>query len=101
MIEKSNSHFFSYRRVKCLSLERCSLLTTEGLEAVILSWQDLENLIVVSCKNIKESDISPALATLFSILKELRLRPDAKYLLALSLVGTGMGKRGGKFFKRI
>ncbi|XWS47680.1 hypothetical protein CRYUN_Cryun13aG0004800 [Craigia yunnanensis] len=89
------------RRVRFLSLEGCSLLTTEGLEAVILSWQDLENLIVVSCKNVKESDISPALATLFSILKELRLRPDAKYLLASSLVGTGMGKRGGKFFKRI
>ncbi|XWS51589.1 hypothetical protein CRYUN_Cryun12cG0189700 [Craigia yunnanensis] len=89
------------RRVKFLSLEGCSLLTTEGLEAVILSWQDLENLIVVSCKHIKESDISPALATLFSILKELRWRPDAKSLLASSLAGTGMGKRGGKFFKRI
>ncbi|KAG4163025.1 hypothetical protein ERO13_D01G146850v2 [Gossypium hirsutum] len=62
------------RRVKLLSLEGCSLLTTEGLEAVILSWQDLENLIVVSCKNINESDISPALATLFSILKELFLQ---------------------------
>lgn len=88
------------RRVKLLSLEGCSLLTTEGLEAVILSWQDLENLIVVSCKNINESDISPALATLFSILKELRWRPDAKSLLASSLVGTGMGKKGGRFFKR-
>ncbi|XP_017634835.1 F-box protein At5g07670-like [Gossypium arboreum] len=88
------------RRVKLLSLEGCLLLTTEGLEAVILSWQDLENLIVVSCKNINESDISPALATLFSILKELRWRPDAKSLLASSLVGTGMGKKGGRFFKR-
>lgn len=86
--------------MKLLSLEGCSLLTTEGLEAVILSWQDLENLIVVSCKNINESDISPALATLFSILKELRWRPDAKSLLASSLVGTGMGKKGGRFFKR-
>ncbi|TYG42177.1 hypothetical protein ES288_D12G236800v1 [Gossypium darwinii] len=88
------------RRVKLLSLEGCSLLTTEGLEAVILSWQDLENLIVVSCKNINESGISPALATLFSILKELRWRPDVKSLLASSLVGTGMGKKGGRFFKR-
>ncbi|XP_021285479.1 F-box protein At5g07670 isoform X1 [Herrania umbratica] len=99
-----DNDMFSYasvcRRVKFLSLEGCSLLTTEGLEAVILSWHELENLIVVSCKNIKESDISPALATLFSILKELRWRPDAKSLLASTLVGTGMGKRGGKFFKR-
>ncbi|XVF08473.1 hypothetical protein REPUB_Repub07fG0006300 [Reevesia pubescens] len=88
------------RRVKFLSLEGCSLMTTEGLEAVILAWLDLENLIVVSCKNMKESEISPALATLFSNLKELRWRSDAKYLLAFSLVGTGLGKRGGRFFKR-
>ncbi|PPD98638.1 hypothetical protein GOBAR_DD04325 [Gossypium barbadense] len=70
----SNAMKFKSWRVKLLSLEGCSLLTTEGLEAVILSWQDLENLIVVSCKNINESDISPALATLFSILKELFLQ---------------------------
>ncbi|KAE8661939.1 hypothetical protein F3Y22_tig00113722pilonHSYRG00374 [Hibiscus syriacus] len=88
------------RRVKLLSLEGCALLTTEGLEAVILSWHDLESLTVVSCNNIKESDISPALATLFAILKELRWRPDAKSLLVSSLVGSGMGKRGGRFFKR-
>lgn len=84
-----------------LSLEGCSLLTTEGLEAVILSWKELENLIVVSCKHIKESDISPTLATLFSNLKELKWRPDAKSLLASSLVGSGMGKRGSKFFKKM
>ncbi|MBA0717482.1 hypothetical protein Golax_005296, partial [Gossypium laxum] len=35
---------------------------------------DLENLIVVSCKNRNESGISPTLATLFSILKELFLQ---------------------------
>ncbi|KAE8657190.1 F-box protein [Hibiscus syriacus] len=88
------------RRVKLLSLEGCSLLRTEGLEAVSLSFKDLESLIVVSCKNIKESGISPALATLFSTLKELRWRPDAKSLLVSSLVRAGMGKRGGRFFKR-
>ncbi|KAL1108651.1 hypothetical protein V6Z11_D03G125400 [Gossypium hirsutum] len=88
------------RRVKFLSLEGCSLLTTEGLEATVLSWLDLETLVVVSCKNIKESDISPALATLFCNLIELRWRPDAKSLLSSSLMGTGMGKKGGKFFKR-
>ncbi|GLT83995.1 hypothetical protein SLE2022_022550 [Rubroshorea leprosula] len=88
------------RRVKFLSLEGCSLLTTEGLEAVILSWQGLDSLRVVSCKNIKDGEISPALSTLFSTLKELKWRPDSKSLLASSLTGTGMGKRGGKFFKR-
>lgn len=83
-----------------LSLEGCMLLTTEGLESVILSWIELENLRVVSCKNVKDSEVSPALSTLFEVLKELKWRPDTKSLLALSLGGTGMGKRGGKFFKK-
>ncbi|OAY68011.1 F-box protein [Ananas comosus] len=61
------------RRVKLLSLEGCSLLTTE---------------------------VSPALSSLFSDLKELKWRPDTKSLLAMSLAGTGMGKKGGRFFKR-
>ncbi|GAV68086.1 hypothetical protein CFOL_v3_11589 [Cephalotus follicularis] len=88
------------RRVKYLSLEACSLLTTEGLESVILNWKELQNLSVVSCKNIKDIEVSTALATLFSTLKELKWRPDTKSLLASSLVGTGMGKRGGKVFKK-
>ncbi|KAJ7949552.1 F-box protein [Quillaja saponaria] len=88
------------RRVKLLSLEGCSLLTTEGLESVIISWKELQSLRVESCKNVKDSEISPALATLFTTLKELKWRPDTKSLLPSSLVGIGIGKRGGKFFKR-
>ncbi|KAH7557399.1 hypothetical protein ACOSQ2_027388 [Xanthoceras sorbifolium] len=88
------------RRIKFLSLEGCSLLTTEGLESAVLSWTELQDLRVVSCKNIKDSEVSPALSTLFSILKELKWRPDTKSLLASNLAGTGMGKRGGKFFKK-
>lgn len=90
-----------HRRVKFLSLEGCSLVTTEGLESVILSWTELQSLRVVSCKNIKDGEVSPALSTLFSVLKELKWRPDTKSLLASSLAGTGMGKRGGKFFKKM
>jgi len=75
------------------------LLTTEGLESVIESWKDLECLRVVSCKNIKDSDISPALATLFTTLKELKWRPNTKHLLPSSLGEVNMGKKGGKFFK--
>ncbi|KAL2335881.1 hypothetical protein Fmac_010327 [Flemingia macrophylla] len=86
------------RRVKLFYVEGCSLLTTEGLESLIESWKELECLRVVSCKNIKDSDISPALATLFSTLKELKWRPDTKYLFP-SDVGIFMGKKGGKFFK--
>ncbi|XP_027331835.1 F-box protein At5g07670-like [Abrus precatorius] len=88
------------RRVKLFYVEGCSLLTTEGLESVIESWKELECLRVVSCKNIKDSGISSSLATLFSTLKELKWRPDNKYLLPSSLVGITMGKKGGKFFKR-
>ncbi|KAK3158647.1 hypothetical protein QOZ80_2AG0139820 [Eleusine coracana subsp. coracana] len=88
------------RRVKSLSLEGCSLLTTRGLESVITSWNDLQSLSVVSCNKIKDEEISPALSELFSNLKELKWRPDNKSLLAASLVGTGMGKKGRVFFKR-
>lgn len=87
------------RRVKLFDIEGCSLLTTEGLESVIESWKDLECLRVVSCKNIKDSDISPALATLFTTLKELKWRPNTKHLLPSSLGEVNMGKKGGKFFK--
>ena len=92
---------FSNRRVASLSLEGCSLLTTEGLESVILSWKELESLRVVSCKNIKDSEIPPSLSTLFSVFEELKWRPDTKSLHPSSLLGTGMGKKGGKFFKRM
>ncbi len=92
---------FSNRRVASLSLEGCSLLTTKGLESVILSWKELESLRVVSCKNIKDSEIPPSLSTLFSVFKELKWRPDTKSLRPSSLLGTGMGKKGGKFFKRM
>ncbi|KAJ1280279.1 hypothetical protein BS78_04G219200 [Paspalum vaginatum] len=88
------------RRVKFLSLEGCSLLTTQGLESVITSWSDLQSLEVVSCNKIKDEEITPALSELFSNLKELKWRPDNKSLLAASLVGTGMGKKGRVFFKR-
>lgn len=88
------------RRVKLLSLEGCFLLTTEGLESVLLTWNELQHLRIESCKNIKDGEISPALSTLFSVLKELKWRPDTKSLLVSSLVGTGMGKKGGKFFKK-
>jgi F-box and leucine-rich repeat protein 2/20 len=90
-----------YRRVKFLSLEGCSLLTTRGLESVITSWSDLQSLSVVSCNKIKDEEISPALSELFSNLKELKWRPDNKSLLAASLVGTGMGNKGRVFFKRV
>ncbi|KAK6936295.1 hypothetical protein RJ641_033325 [Dillenia turbinata] len=65
-----------FRRVKHLSLEGCSLLTTAGLESVILFWKELESLRVVSCKNMKDSDVSPALSTLFSTLKQFKWRPE-------------------------
>lgn len=86
--------------MKFLSLEGCSVLTTEGLESVILPWKELECLRVVSCKNIKDKEISPALSTLFSTLKELQWRPDTKSLLPSSVFGTSIGKKGSRFFRK-
>ncbi|XP_057482333.1 F-box protein At5g07670-like [Actinidia eriantha] len=89
------------RRVKFLSLEGCSLLTTQGLESMLLSWKELQRLRVVACNNIKNGEVTPALSILFSSLKELMWRPDTKSQLLSNLAGTGMGKKGGRFFKKI
>ncbi|KAK1261307.1 F-box protein [Acorus gramineus] len=89
------------RRIKFLLLEGCSLLTTAGLESVVLSWKDLQVLSVVSCNNIRDSEVTPALASLFSVLKELKWRPDSRSLLEMSFAGTGIGKKGGRFFKKV
>ncbi|KAL6007823.1 hypothetical protein ACLOJK_033325 [Asimina triloba] len=91
---------FLHRGVRLLSLEGCSLLTTEGLASVLLSWKELQRLRVVSCNNIKDTEVSPALASLFSALKELRWRPDSRSFLTMNLAGTGMGSKGGRFFKK-
>ncbi|MBA0611195.1 hypothetical protein Godav_011896, partial [Gossypium davidsonii] len=88
------------RRVKLLSLEGCSLLTIRGLELVVLSWKELQRLRVMSCNNIKDTEVTPELATLFSVLKELIWRPDSRSLLSSNLAGTGMGRKGDRFFKR-
>nr|GEU96611.1 F-box protein At5g07670-like [Tanacetum cinerariifolium] len=89
------------RRLKFLSLEGCSKLTTEGLESVVLSLKELDNLRVISCKNIKDNEVSPALSTLFTTLKNLKWTPDNITFVSTSLSESGMGKRGGKFFKKL
>ncbi|KAG2331026.1 hypothetical protein Bca52824_002206 [Brassica carinata] len=86
------------RRVKLLYLEHCSLLTTGGLESVLLSWKGLQRLMVVSCSKIKDNEVTPELASLFSVLKELKWRPDTRSLLSADLKGIGMWRKGGKFF---
>lgn len=87
---------FVCRTIKSLSVEGCSLLTTEGLESVVLSWTELDRLKVISCNNVRDSEITPELATLFSDLKELKWRPDSRSLLSASLTGTGIGEKSGR-----
>ncbi|KAK9050263.1 hypothetical protein SSX86_030767 [Deinandra increscens subsp. villosa] len=87
------------RRVTSLSLEGCSLLTMDGFDPVVLSWKELKRLKVVSCNNIKDSAMSPEVATLFSLLKELKWRPDSKSILSSGLEGTGVWQKGGRSFK--
>ncbi|KAL6494106.1 hypothetical protein OROGR_032015 [Orobanche gracilis] len=84
------------RSIRSLSLEGCSLLTTGGLEIVVLSWKMLDRLKVISCNNVRDSEITPELALLFSNLKELKWRPDSKSLLSAGLTGTGIGQKGGR-----
>ncbi|KAH6771295.1 RNI-like superfamily protein [Perilla frutescens var. hirtella] len=88
------------RRVSSLSIEGCSLLTTHGLEFVIVSWNELKSLKVISCNNIKDEEINPALSNVFAALKDLKWEPDSRIRLLSSLAGTGIGKRGSKFFNK-
>ncbi|XP_076942344.1 F-box protein At5g07670-like [Bidens hawaiensis] len=87
------------RRVVSLSLEGCSLLTMDGFDPVVLSWKELKRLSVVSCNNIKDSAMSAELATLFSVLKELKWRPDSRSILSSGFEGTGVWQKGGRNFK--
>ncbi|KAK4489420.1 hypothetical protein RD792_005229 [Penstemon davidsonii] len=88
------------RRVRFLSLEGCSVLTTGGLESVIIHWNELESLKVKSCNNIKDCEVNPALSSVFSALKDLKWKPDKKSILSANLAGANMGKRGCKFLKK-
>ncbi|XP_075496478.1 F-box protein At5g51370-like [Primulina tabacum] len=85
-----------FRRVRSLSLEGCSLITTDGLESAIISWNELQSLKVKSCSNIK--DCAPS--SVFSSLKDLKWKPDSRSILSANLAGTGMGKKGYRIFKR-
>lgn len=72
----------------------------EGLESVIPFWKKLDRLRVVACNNIKDSEITPELATLFSVLKELKWRPDSRSLMEAGLAGTGVGQKGGRSLRK-
>ncbi|KAI3817906.1 hypothetical protein L1987_11706 [Smallanthus sonchifolius] len=88
------------RKVKFVSIEGCSKLTTPGLETVVLSWKELESLKLISCKNIKDDDVTPTLSVLFSDLKDFKWCPGNTSFLSTTLSSSDMGKRGAKFFKK-
>ncbi|KAJ7552403.1 hypothetical protein O6H91_06G054300 [Diphasiastrum complanatum] len=85
------------RRIKRISLEGCSLLTTAGLEMVLLTWKDLQRLRLIFCSKINSAEISAAFADCLGSLKEFIWRPDLGSVLA----GTGLGQRRGKFFTKV
>lgn len=90
----------SCRRIRLLSLAGCSLITVAGLSAVVQGCKDLQRLRVTFCDNIRDSELTPALHDRFATLKEFTWRPDTKSVLAAGLAGTGVGQKGGRFFKR-
>ncbi|CAM6039501.1 unnamed protein product [Sphagnum compactum] len=88
------------KRVKLLGLEGCSLVTTSGVDTLVQAFRDLQRLRVTFCDNIRDSELSPALCDRVLTLKEFSWRPDTKSVLAAGLAGTGVGQRGGRFFRR-
>ncbi|KAL1565204.1 F-box protein-like protein isoform X1 [Salvia divinorum] len=85
------------RRVRCVSIQGCALLTARGLESVIVGWSELRSLKVVACNNIKDEEINPEVSTAFA---ELKWEPDSRSRLCSGLAGTGVGRKGGKFFNK-
>ncbi|KAG6425431.1 hypothetical protein SASPL_115866 [Salvia splendens] len=85
------------RRVRSLSIQGCALLTARGLESVTVGWSELRSLRVVACNNIKDEEINPEVSTAFA---ELRWEPDSRSRLCSGLAGTGVGRKGGKFFNK-
>ncbi|MFS7911783.1 hypothetical protein Hanom_Chr02g00122151 [Helianthus anomalus] len=76
------------------------LITYNGRFCTCSSFmKEVKRLKVVVCNNIKDSAMSPDIATLFSLLKELKWRPDSKSILSSGLEGTGVWQRGGRCFK--
>ncbi|XP_024385818.1 F-box protein At5g51370 [Physcomitrium patens] len=90
----------SCKRVRLLSLEGCSLVTTAGVDSVVQSFKDLNRFRVTFCDNIRDSELSPALCDRFLTLKEFSWRPDTKSVLNAGLAGTGVGRKGGRFFRK-
>ncbi|KAK1415370.1 hypothetical protein QVD17_31151 [Tagetes erecta] len=88
------------RRMKYASIEGCARLTTQGLETVVLTWKELESLRVISCKNIKDDDVTPTLSVVFSNLKDFKWCPGNTSFQSTRLSSSDMGKRGAKFFKK-
>ncbi|CAK9865572.1 unnamed protein product [Sphagnum jensenii] len=88
------------KRVKLLGLEGCSLVTPSGVDTLVQAFRDLQRLRVTFCDNIRDSELSPALCDRVLTLKEFSWRPDTKSVLAAGLAGTGVGQRGGRFFRR-
>ncbi|XP_051143370.1 F-box protein At5g51370-like [Andrographis paniculata] len=88
------------RRVRSLSLEGCSTLTTHGLESVIAAWGDLQSLKVKSCNNVKDGEVSPTLSGVFSCLKDLQWQPETKAMVSANLDGAGIRKKGSRLFKK-
>lgn len=72
------------------------MVSTQGLESVMIGWKELKSLKLMFCNNIKDEEIKPALSNVFAALKDLKWEPDSRSRLA----GTGIGNRGSKFFNK-
>ena len=80
---------FPCRWTEILDIEGCPLITTRGLEAVVIYLRDLRHLSVSNCSMVRDEEISERLADVVFSLKELKWQPSAGKISSGGLMKAG------------
>ena len=82
------------RSLASISVEGCSLVTTGGLEKVVLASKELQTLRVKYCASVTDGQMSSVLSEQLFGLRELKWQPDNQKSILEGLLGTGVGSKG-------
>ena len=89
------------RSLAAISVEGCSLVTTGGLERVVLASRELQTLCVKYCASVTDGQMSSVLSEQLFGLRELKWQPDNQKSVLENLVGTGVGSKGRRLLGRV
>ncbi|KAJ4727198.1 F-box protein [Melia azedarach] len=109
----SHQHLGSCLAIEELQLQRCQLRDKHSLEALFLVCENVSEIafqncwgleddvfgLATICRRVKVLSLEGCSLLTTAVLKELKWRPDSRSLLAAGLAGTGVGKKGVRFFQ--